>query len=77
MVVTNAEGVNVLERRTDGDNPVTIARYVERVAFDSNATSGGAVPTGAIRAQIFFRQADEQGRVVRYAAETVIWLRNS
>ena len=77
VVVTNAEGVNVLERRVDAGNPVVIARHVERIAFDDSATAGAAaVPLNAIRVQIFFRQADEQGRVARYATETVIWLRN-
>jgi hypothetical protein len=76
VVVTRADGVNVLERRTDGVSPRKIAHHIERVAFDDNTTSGFQVPMRAIRVRIWFRRRDERGAIHRFFTEAVIKLRN-
>lgn len=77
VVVTDAEGVNVLQRRVDGANPRTIARHVERIAFDDSTTAGlGEVPVDAVRVRLFLRMRDDQGTVHRYSTESVVQLRN-
>ncbi|MCK6448156.1 MAG: hypothetical protein L6Q99_17350 [Planctomycetes bacterium] len=74
---TGADGVNYLERRTNGANPRRIANHVERLVFDDPTTSAGAVPNDSVRVQIFFRQVDEKGVVHRHQAEVTVALRNS
>jgi hypothetical protein len=76
VVVTNADGVNELQRRIDGLQPEVIARYVERVVFSTRQFSP-TVPLGSVRVEIFFRQPDENGLVHRYSIETVVRMRNS
>lgn len=74
---TGADGVNYLERRTNGANPRRIANHVERLVFDDANSSAGAVPNDSVRVQIFFRQVDEKGVVHRHQAEVTVALRNS
>jgi type II secretory pathway pseudopilin PulG len=76
VLVTRADGVNVLQRRVDGLNQRTIATHVERVTFDDNGTSGFVVPLSAIRARIWFRKPDERGTIHRFFCEAVVKLRN-
>jgi len=79
VVVTDAEGVNVLQRRVDGANPRTIARHVERIAFDNWTTVPGGLdelPDSAVRVRLYLRMRDEQGTVHRYSTESVVQLRN-
>lgn len=76
VVVTGADGINVLERRVNAAVPKIIARNVERVAFDNNATSGFQVPMDAIRVRIWFRKRDGEGALHRYFSEAVVKLRN-
>lgn len=76
VLVTGADGVNYVERRTNGANPRRIASHVERLAFDDAASTAGALQLGTVRVQIFFRQVDEKGVVHRHQAETTVALRN-
>jgi hypothetical protein len=76
VLVTGVNGINYLQRRTDGANPVTIASNVERVVFDDNASSGFVLPVNSVRVRIFFRKLDAEGVLHRYSAEQIIKLRN-
>ncbi|HET6202491.1 MAG TPA: prepilin-type N-terminal cleavage/methylation domain-containing protein [Planctomycetota bacterium] len=76
VVVTGADGVNVLERRTNGTSPLSVARNVERIAFDDPASSGFQVPLGTVRVRLFFRDRDSEGRAYRHAREFLVRLRN-
>jgi prepilin-type N-terminal cleavage/methylation domain-containing protein len=77
VVVTDAEGINVLQRRVDGANPRTIARHVERIVFDDSTTAAmNEVPPFAVRVRLFLRMRDDQGTVHRYSTESVVQLRN-
>jgi hypothetical protein len=76
VVVTGPDGVNVLERRVNAGSPKVVARNVERIAFDDNATSGFQVPLDAIRVRIWLRDRDSDGALHRYFGEAVVKLRN-
>jgi hypothetical protein len=76
VVVTRADGTNVLQRRTNGGANRTIAHHVERIVFDDNASSGFVVPLRAIRVRIWFRDRDGRGSLHRYFTEAVVKLRN-
>jgi len=76
VLVTRADGVNVLQRRIDGGTPKDIANHVERVTFDDNASSGNQVPLRALRVRIWFRRTDEKGAVHRLFTEAMVKLRN-
>jgi prepilin-type N-terminal cleavage/methylation domain-containing protein len=75
-LTTRADGVNYLERLTDGANPRMIAHHVERIVFDDDESSGFAIPLGSIRVRIWMRDVDGTGQVQRYFAETVVALTN-
>jgi len=77
VVVTRADGVNVLERRRDGVVLGTVADHVERVVFDDSLSSGFEIPLGTIRARVFFRQRDEKGTLHRHSVEVLFRLRNN
>jgi prepilin-type N-terminal cleavage/methylation domain-containing protein len=76
VVVTRADGVNVLQRRIDGVAARDIASHVERITFDDNASSGFQVPLRAIRVRIWFRRTDEKRALHRFFTEAVVKLRN-
>lgn len=76
VVVTRNDGTNVLQRRVNAGNPRIVARHVERITFDDNASSGFVVPLRAIRVRIWFRRQDEQGRLHRFFTEATVDLRN-
>ena len=76
VLVTGVDGINYLQRRTNGAAPVTIASNVERVVFDDNASSGFVLPVGSVRVRMFFRKVDSSGVLHRYNAEQIIKLRN-
>lgn len=76
VLVTGADGVNVLERRESGGRTSTVARNVERVTFESAAEAPAEVPLGAVRARLWMRDVDERGGVHRYFVEAVADLRN-
>ena len=76
VVVTRNDGVNVLQRRTSDGGLRPLARFVERVTFDDNLTSGFEVPLDAVRVRIFFRKRDAQGTLYRHTAERTVRLRN-
>jgi Tfp pilus assembly protein PilE len=76
VVVQHADGVNYLERRENGVNPVVIAHHVERVTFESNAQDLFKIPLNAVRARIWLRMRDDNGRMHRAFAEAMVALRN-
>jgi prepilin-type N-terminal cleavage/methylation domain-containing protein len=76
VVITGADGVNVLERRIDGGSPRAIARHVERIVFDDPASSGFQVPLGTVRVRMDFRAADVERRRFRHSREVLVRLRN-
>ena len=79
VLVTRPDGINYLERRVDGAGARKVGMYVERIAFDDNASTlltPDPVPLGAIRVQVFLRQQDESGMVHRYTARAVVRMRN-
>ena len=75
-LTTRADGVNYLERRTDGGNPTVVAHHVERVVFDDDESSGFQIPLGSIRVRIWMRDRDGTGQIQRYFAETTVALTN-
>lgn len=75
VLVTGVDGINRLERRTNGINPTTVASFVERVVFENNAFNF-AIPLSAVRIRIFLRQVDSQGVVHRYQTDATVQLRN-
>jgi hypothetical protein len=76
VLVAGVDGVNYLQRRIDGANPVNVASNVERVVFDDIASSGFAIPVDCVRVRLHFRKVDAAGTVYRYSAEQIIKLRN-
>jgi prepilin-type N-terminal cleavage/methylation domain-containing protein len=79
VLVTRPDGINYLERRTDGTDGRVIGMFVERIAFDHNASTlltPDPVPLGAMRVQVFLRQQDGEGSVHRYTARAVVRMRN-
>ena len=76
VLVTNAQGRNVLERRIDAAAGVPIANDVERVTFDTALSSGEALPGESIRVRIWYRGIDEKGALQRYMSEATVRLRN-
>ncbi len=76
VLVTGADGVNRLQRRSDAGAPVDIASNLERVVFDDNASSGFAIPIDSVRIRLFFRRFDAKGVLHRYRAEQIVKLRN-
>jgi hypothetical protein len=76
VLVTRADGVNVLQRWIDGAAPRDIANHVERVTFDDNASSANQVPIRALRVRLWFRRTDEKGAVHRLFTEAMVKLRN-
>lgn len=76
IVRTGPDGVNYLQRRSNGAAPRTIASHIERIAFDSNASTGFVLPINSVRVRIFFRRVDAKGVLHRYAVESTCKLRN-
>jgi prepilin-type N-terminal cleavage/methylation domain-containing protein len=79
VLVTRADGINYLERRVDGANGRVVGMFVERIAFDTNAStqlSPDPVPLGSIQVQVFLRQVDQQGLVHRYVARGLVRMLN-
>lgn len=77
VLVTGADGINRLERRSDGAPPRVVARFVERIVFDDAGSSGFEIPLGSVRVRLFFRKVDGSGQVQRFTAEATVTLRNS
>jgi hypothetical protein len=73
--VTYPDG-NFLERMVDIQNPRRIARYVERIVFDTPASSGWAIPLGSVRVQVFLRMRDPAGALYRHSSSVVLSMRN-
>lgn len=65
-----------LLRTADGEQPVTIARHVQRILVDDNASSGYTVPLDALRVRMDFARTDESGRSLRLSREWTVQLRN-
>jgi hypothetical protein len=76
VLVTGVDGVNYLQRCTDGASPITIATNVERVTFDDNTSAGFVLPVDSVRVRLFFRKVDATGTLHRYTAEQIIKMRN-
>lgn len=77
VLVTDAKGVNKIERRVNGGSPETIASYVERLTIDSNATDI-TLPLDSLRIRIFFRYPNPKGGdPFTDSVESLIKLRNS
>lgn len=76
VVVTGTDGVNVLQRRTNGGSPSVVARGVERIVFDTSATDPVGVPVNAVRVRLWLRLRGEEGQVHRHFTETVVRLQN-
>lgn len=75
VVVTHADGINYLERRTNGANPRVIAHHIERITFD-DVNSDITLPLDTVRVRIWFREQDADGTLQRYFAEARVHLRN-
>ena len=76
VLITGVDGINYLQRRVNGANPVTIASNLERVEFVDNFFSGFVLPVNTVRVRLFFRKTDAEGVLHRYTAEQIIKLRN-
>jgi prepilin-type N-terminal cleavage/methylation domain-containing protein len=75
VLVTAADGVNQVERRVNGGSPKIVARYVERMCFDDNATDS-SVSYGQIRLTLYMRKTTTDGRVVKASYSTIVKMRN-
>jgi type II secretory pathway component PulJ len=75
VLVTAADGVNQIERRVNNASPKIVARYVERMCFDDNATDS-SVPYGQIRLTVHMRKTTTDGRVVKASYSTLVKMRN-
>jgi hypothetical protein len=79
VLVTRADGINYVERRRNGANAQVMGMFVERMAFDDNASTlltPNPVPLGAIRVQVFLRQVDQEGLVRRHVSSATVRMRN-
>lgn len=74
VLVTRADGRNVLERRVNGAAPTAVAYDVERVCFDDAESSGWQLPLGCVRIRIWFRRTDASGSLHRWFTETLVAL---
>ncbi|MEE2941191.1 MAG: hypothetical protein VX460_12445 [Planctomycetota bacterium] len=54
-----------------------LARGVERIQFDTSASSGFTIPGGTVRVRLFFRVRGSDGKVYRSRIESTVRLRNS
>lgn len=77
VLMTGADGVNYLQRRTNAANPRRLAGHVERLVFEAPGQIGVTIPNDSVRIRIFFRQVDEKGVVHRHQAEATVALRNT
>ncbi|MDA1264145.1 MAG: hypothetical protein O2816_03585 [Planctomycetota bacterium] len=75
--VTEADGVNYLERRTNTASPRRVARDIELVQFDTWASSAFAIPMNSIRVRIFLRRRTDDGTLYRHRVEAIVKLRNT
>jgi hypothetical protein len=75
-VLQTVDGINVLERRTNGQAPVVVARNVERVLFETAAQTDITIPTDSVRVRLFLRDTDQKRAIRQYTAEAVVRLRN-
>ena len=78
VLVAGPDGESALERRIDGDpaGARRVARYVDRIEFDTPESSGFEVPLGAVRVRLFLRMDDGRGRPMRARHEVTVSLRN-
>ncbi len=76
VLITGNDGINYLERRTNGANPERIAPFVERIAFDMNSVNDPNIPLDSIRIRIYFRMQTNEG-LYKYATETTVKLDNT
>lgn len=78
-VMDGPTGEHELLRLVNGgaDGSKVVARSVERLVFDTPASSGAVVPLGSVRVRIYFRAYDAEGHVVRAMREATVRLRNS
>lgn len=83
VLVTRPDGINALERRTDAGAPRAVARFVERVAFDTGPNTIGLPSTNAllpfntVQVRIWFRLVDGNGHLHTYAVQASTRLRNT
>ncbi len=77
VLVTGPDGINRLERRSDGSAPRVVARFIERIVFDDAGSSGFEIPLGSVRVRLLFRKVDASGQVQRFTTEAIVTLRNS
>lgn len=77
VLVTGPDGINRLERRSDGAQPRVLARSIERIVFDDAGSSGFEIPLGSVRVRLFFRRVDASGQVQRFTTEAIVTLRNT
>ncbi len=75
VLVTGADGVNRLERRTNGANGRSVCSQVERVVFD-DITTDVTLPVDSVRIRVFLRQRDSRGVVQRWQSEATLRMRN-
>lgn len=75
VLVTAPDGVNQLERRSNGGSPAIVARYVERICFDDSSTDS-SVPYGQVRLILHMRKTTTDGRVVKANYSTLVKMRN-
>ncbi|MEL6429347.1 MAG: prepilin-type N-terminal cleavage/methylation domain-containing protein [Planctomycetota bacterium] len=78
QLVAGADGRSELVRfsGTTGARDV-VARGVDRVQFDTPASSGFQIPLGSVRVRVFLRATSAVGHVYRSRSEAIVRLRNS
>lgn len=78
QLVQGADGRSELVRVSGpaGAEREVVARGVERIQFDTPASSGFTIPGGTCRVRVFLRIEDDDGHVFRSQHEAVVRLRN-
>lgn len=76
VVVTGADGRNVLERRVDGADPRVVCRFVARATFETTADDPVQVPLDSVRVRLWLQDRDEKGGFHGRFFEALVGLRN-
>jgi hypothetical protein len=74
--VVTRSGTNYLERAVNGADSRPVCRFVERLVFDTDESSGFQIPFGSMRVRLFLRARDSMGALYRQSSEVVVKLRN-
>lgn len=76
VLITGNDGINYVERRTNGGNAERIVPFVERMSFDMNSIENPNIPLDSVRIRLYFRMQTSDG-LYKHATETTVKLDNT